>query len=258
MQCHMSFPSNTASQLLKRRNAPVSLFASEGIAKQSTKKHTIRTSTARSSSAVRQGSVAALASGRGQVHGRRTAELSTAIWLLSQLPANAAESSVDFSKGSFSTESYVVTLGLFLISLPGMGITYAQYLWLFSSVACCLRSSKQSFCLNMLKCTSSGKWDPLDYHFPIPFPNLIWLVMASIFKLSFWLQEASCKICFITVQVSVILDLSPPAFSFNSYNVGCTVYFEGFAANLDLAAFPKNLKWSLLLLLQLLALLAIL
>jgi len=39
---------------------------------------------------------------------------------LSQLPANAAESASDFSKGSFSTESYVVTLGLFLISLPGL------------------------------------------------------------------------------------------------------------------------------------------
>lgn len=49
----------------------------------------------------------------------RVAEVSTAIWLLSQLPANAAESAVDFSKGSFSTQSYVVTLGLFLISLPG-------------------------------------------------------------------------------------------------------------------------------------------
>lgn len=47
------------------------------------------------------------------------AETSTVLWLLSQLPANAAESSVDFSKGSFSTQSYVVTLGLFLISLPG-------------------------------------------------------------------------------------------------------------------------------------------
>ena len=48
-----------------------------------------------------------------------TAEISTALWLLSQLPADAAETSVDFSKGSFSTQSYVVTLGLFLISLPG-------------------------------------------------------------------------------------------------------------------------------------------
>ena len=51
---------------------------------------------------------------------KKTAELSTALWLLSQLPANAVDSSVDFSKGSFSTGSYVVTLGLFLISLPGI------------------------------------------------------------------------------------------------------------------------------------------
>ena len=47
------------------------------------------------------------------------AAASTTVWLLSQLPVHAAEQTVDFSKGSFSTESYVVTLGLFLISLPG-------------------------------------------------------------------------------------------------------------------------------------------
>jgi len=52
-------------------------------------------------------------------HAGKIATASTVIWLLSQLPANAAESASDFSKGSFSTESYVVTLGLFLISLPG-------------------------------------------------------------------------------------------------------------------------------------------
>ena len=44
---------------------------------------------------------------------------STVFWLLSQLPAGAAEDAVDFSKGSFAKESYYVTLGLFLISLPG-------------------------------------------------------------------------------------------------------------------------------------------
>jgi hypothetical protein len=44
----------------------------------------------------------------------------TAFWLLSQLPAGAAEDAVDFSKGGFAKESYYVTLGLFLISLPGL------------------------------------------------------------------------------------------------------------------------------------------
>lgn len=40
------------------------------------------------------------------------------LWLLSELPALAAETT-DFSKGGFAKESYYVTLGLFLISLPG-------------------------------------------------------------------------------------------------------------------------------------------
>lgn len=52
-------------------------------------------------------------------HAGQFATASTLFWLLNQLPANAVESTTDFSKGSFSTESYVVTLGLFLISLPG-------------------------------------------------------------------------------------------------------------------------------------------
>ena len=66
----------------------------------------------------------------GRQYGR-AAEVSTALWLLSQLPANAAESSVDFSKGSFSTQSYIVTLGLFLISLPGeqSGFTWSPLLY---------------------------------------------------------------------------------------------------------------------------------
>ena len=55
----------------------------------------------------------------GVVSPADVAAASTTVWLLSQLPAHAAEQVVDFSKGSFSTESYVVTLGLFLISLPG-------------------------------------------------------------------------------------------------------------------------------------------
>lgn len=53
---------------------------------------------------------------------KRSLGASSAFWLLSQLPANSVESTTDFSKGSFSTESYIVTLGLFLISLPGMWI----------------------------------------------------------------------------------------------------------------------------------------
>lgn len=43
---------------------------------------------------------------------------STAIWVLSQLPAQAE--GTDFSQGSFSKESYYVTLGLFVLSVPGM------------------------------------------------------------------------------------------------------------------------------------------
>jgi hypothetical protein len=39
------------------------------------------------------------------------------LWLLSELPALA--DTTDFSKGGFAKESYYVTLGLFLISLPG-------------------------------------------------------------------------------------------------------------------------------------------
>ena len=60
------------------------------------------------------------ASDRGpEVHAGQIATTSTVFWLLSQLPASAVDSTTDFSKGSFSTESYVVTLGLFLLSLPG-------------------------------------------------------------------------------------------------------------------------------------------
>lgn len=43
---------------------------------------------------------------------------STIMWLLSQLPAQAE--GTDFSQGSFSKESYYVTLGLFLLSVPGL------------------------------------------------------------------------------------------------------------------------------------------
>lgn len=42
---------------------------------------------------------------------------STVMWLLSQLPVQAE--GTDFSQGSFSKESYYVTLGLFLLSVPG-------------------------------------------------------------------------------------------------------------------------------------------
>ena len=43
---------------------------------------------------------------------------SFALWLISELPALAEQT--DFSKGGFAKESYYVTLGLFLLSLPGM------------------------------------------------------------------------------------------------------------------------------------------
>ena len=40
------------------------------------------------------------------------------LWLISELPALAEQT--DFSKGGFAKESYYVTLGLFLLSLPGV------------------------------------------------------------------------------------------------------------------------------------------
>jgi hypothetical protein len=42
------------------------------------------------------------------------------LWLLTELPAFAEETATDFSQGSFSASSYYVTLGLFLLSLPGI------------------------------------------------------------------------------------------------------------------------------------------
>ncbi len=49
---------------------------------------------------------------------------STVMWLLSQLPAQAE--GTDFSQGSFSKESYYVTLGLFLLSVPGKSYANQQ------------------------------------------------------------------------------------------------------------------------------------
>lgn len=59
-------------------------------------------------------------SGNSQKDSVLTASTSSAVglWLLSTLPALADET-VDFSKGGFAKESYYVTLGLFLLSLPG-------------------------------------------------------------------------------------------------------------------------------------------
>lgn len=43
------------------------------------------------------------------------------MWLLTELPAFSEEvAATDFSQGSFSSRSYYVTLGLFLLSLPGL------------------------------------------------------------------------------------------------------------------------------------------
>ena len=55
---------------------------------------------------------------------------STAVWMLSQLPAQAE--GTDFSQGSFSKESYYVTLGLFVLSVPGTP-TVTSWYW-----TCCL------------------------------------------------------------------------------------------------------------------------
>lgn len=49
---------------------------------------------------------------------------STVMWFLSQLPAQAE--GTDFSQGSFSKESYYVTLGLFLLSVPGKSYAKKQ------------------------------------------------------------------------------------------------------------------------------------
>lgn len=49
----------------------------------------------------------------------------TALWLLSEHPALAEQASSDFSKGSYRIESYWASLGLFLISLPGMSTTHS-------------------------------------------------------------------------------------------------------------------------------------
>ena len=45
------------------------------------------------------------------------------MWLLTELPAFSEEAVTDFSQGSFSASSYYVTLGLFLLSLPGAPIS---------------------------------------------------------------------------------------------------------------------------------------
>ena len=59
--------------------------------------------------------------------GRQTLQISrlfgsaAGMWLITELPALSEETAAvtDFSKGSFSAASYYVTLGLFLLSLPG-------------------------------------------------------------------------------------------------------------------------------------------
>ena len=48
--------------------------------------------------------------------------LAGALWLLSEAAARA-DQSADFSQGGFAKESYYVTLGLFLLSLPGSNRT---------------------------------------------------------------------------------------------------------------------------------------
>lgn len=53
----------------------------------------------------------------GRIPVSAAAASSLTLWLLSELPALAE--TTDFSKGGFAKESYYVTLGLFLISLPG-------------------------------------------------------------------------------------------------------------------------------------------
>lgn len=58
-----------------------------------------------------------------------------ALWLLSEFPAQAADTA-DFSKGGFAKESYYVTLGLFLLSLPGKHFRFVVLLWQISSGLC--------------------------------------------------------------------------------------------------------------------------
>lgn len=50
----------------------------------------------------------------------RLLQASTALWALASMPANAADSAVDFSQGSASTGSYYATLFLFVATVPGL------------------------------------------------------------------------------------------------------------------------------------------
>lgn len=59
--------------------------------------------------------------------------LAGTLWFLSEAAALADQGS-DFSQGGFAKESYYVTLGLFLLSLPGsFAIVLRHTFWLFQA-----------------------------------------------------------------------------------------------------------------------------
>ena len=75
---------------------------------------------------------------------------SFALWLISELPALAEQT--DFSKGGFAKESYYVTLGLFLLSLPGVLPSFV-----LSRCKCRESLSRMISCIIILD-ASSASW----------------------------------------------------------------------------------------------------
>ena len=77
----------------------------------------------------------------------------TVMWLLSQLPAQAE--GTDFSQGSFSKESYYVTLGLFLLSVPGKD--YAKQQLFFAAVVQSPQATRDNIVNWLLVPQASGR-----------------------------------------------------------------------------------------------------
>ena len=71
---------------------------------------------------------------------------SCTLWLISELPALAEQT--DFSKGGFAKESYYVTLGLFLLSLPGAAFKHCPVM---SQMQRVVVMKNQPFSLHNLK-----------------------------------------------------------------------------------------------------------
>ena len=131
-------------------------------------------------------------SGIGSSSGIQILPVVALFWLLAQLPAGAEEiAQTDFSKGSFSTESYVVTLGLFLISLPGetlhcaIGLLWNNEFW---SKMVDFYKRKWWPQWNSFECKTSDK--------PFDTTSMLWLVLC------FWSWLS-------TTEWHVVLSLAP-------------------------------------------------